>query len=96
MIPVMIGITIISATPQKTTCISGHGPPWHVAGEPTPKSPWLKMKTISRGFTTPRPDVITISSPTIPTLPRYGRKVLTTRFTVARSTGFEGSSAGDA
>jgi hypothetical protein len=38
--------------------------------------------------------VITISSPTIPTLPRYGRKVLTTRFTVARSTGVDFSSAG--
>jgi hypothetical protein len=43
MTPVMIGITIINPTPQNTTCISGHGPPWHVAGEPIPKSPRLKM-----------------------------------------------------
>src|SRR5216117_1632534 len=55
------------------------------------------MCLISRGLTTPRPDVMTIATATTPTLARYGRNVPTTRRTVCALIGRLSSSlSGDA
>ena len=43
---------------------------------------------------TPRPEETAIAMATSTTLPRYGRKVLTTRPSVARSTGRPSSGSG--
>jgi hypothetical protein len=65
----MMGIAIMSATPMYTMSSWGHVPLAQIPGG-SPKRPLSKIHLISRGFTTPRPDVTTMASPTQPTFRR--------------------------
>ena len=61
-----------------------------------PNSALSNTAMISRGFTTPRPAVMTMARPTTATFFLYGEKVRTTRRTVAGLIGRGSSSSGRA
>src|SRR4029453_11592427 len=88
-----MGIAIISATPMYTVSSCGHGWPAQRLGG-LPNSPLSKIHLISKGFTTPSPDVTTMASPTQATFRRYGLKVPITRRTVLARIGRSSSCAG--
>ncbi len=69
MIPVTIGIATISPTYRYRRSRSGHETPPHVPGG-FPNSALSNTALMSSGFTTPRPEVITIARPTSATFPR--------------------------
>ena len=65
-----IGIAIISATPTYTVSDLRDRTAAEQIPAGSPNRPLSKIHLISKGFTTPRPDVTTIASPTHATFRR--------------------------
>jgi hypothetical protein len=83
MIEVTIGMTIMSPAYRYRFDMFGQACPSQTPAG-LPNKALSNTALIRRGFTTPRPAVTTIASPTTFTFPRYGRKVPMTRRTVLR------------
>jgi hypothetical protein len=86
----MIGMMTMIPTKIRRACMLGHGAPEHVpASGPVlgPNNALSKICLIMSGFTTPSPAEMTIATPTMETLRRYGRKMATTRLTVVPEIG---------